>query len=105
MPDNDFYRDGSNRLTFEMFRIPANDYPELCGAIVEEFHLSSGGPFVTNGADVLLSDFRSGEQIVGLDWDIWSGFIVTAKTVESEPLVRAIGAWLLRSHWGEDYVE
>ena len=37
--------------------------------------------------------------MVGLEWDNWSGFIVVAKTPESEPLVHAIAEWLLSSKW------
>jgi len=39
-------------------------------------------------------DCRRGEQVVGLDWDIWMEFMAVAKSVASEPLVADIAAWL-----------
>ena len=98
MPDNQFRRDGSERLTFEMFRVPALEYPAVCAAVVRAFGLVQHTELVV-GPDQLLWDFRRGEQIVGLEWDNWSGFIVTAKNPEAEPLVREIGAFLEASSW------
>jgi hypothetical protein len=51
------------------------------------------------GPEQMFWDFRRGNQIVGVDWDIWMHFMVVAKTEESEPLVREIAAWLSMSRW------
>ena len=98
MPDNQYFRDASQRLTFEMFELPADSYRAVCGEIVDGFGLVPDNELV-NGWDVVFQDYRQGEQIVGLEWDNWSGFIVVAKTPSSEPLVQEIGAWLLQSKW------
>lgn len=99
MPDNQFYRDARGRLTFEMFRVPADRYRAVRDAVVSSFQLVPDTAPVTNGWDSVFQDFRRGEQVVGLEWDNWPGFIVVAKTPASEPMVRDIGAWLLRGQW------
>lgn len=42
----------------------------------------------------MFRDYSDGERTVGLEWDIWSGFIVVAKDSESETLVRQIAEYL-----------
>lgn len=103
MADNQFCRDASDRLTFEMFRVPADSYCAVRDALVDSFRLVPDNPLVTNGFDIVFQDFRRGELAVGLEWDNWSGFIVTAKTPESEPLVQEIASWLLGSFWANLY--
>ena len=98
MPDNQFWRDASQGLTFEMFRVPSSSYATICGEIVATFSLVPHVPLVV-GFDGVYSEHRRGGQIVGLDWDIWCGFTVTAKNEAAEPLVREIGAYLLESVW------
>jgi hypothetical protein len=66
---------------------------------VETFNLAPHAALVTNGWDIVFQDFRRGEQVVGLEWDNWTGFTVVAKTPASEPLVQDIAAWLLQSRW------
>jgi hypothetical protein len=99
---NQFWRNASNELTFEMFRIPADSYPALCVAVAAAFQLSPENPLVTNGWDVMFRDYRRGEQVIGLEWDNWTGFTVIAKTTNSESLVQEIGAWLLQSAWATE---
>jgi hypothetical protein len=100
VPDNQFWRDASGRLTFEMFRASADSYRAMCSSLVNAFQLVPDTPLVSNGWDIVFQDYRCGEQIVGLEWDNWSGFTVVAKTSETEPLVQEIAAWLLQSQWG-----
>jgi hypothetical protein len=102
MPDNQFWRDSSGRLTFEMFQVPAVSFPAICSALVAAFDLAQHNALVTNGCDVMFLDYRRGEQIVGLAWDNWTGFTVFAKTPDSEPLVQEIAAWLLQSKWANE---
>jgi hypothetical protein len=98
MPDNVFSRDASGRLTYEMFRVPSGDYPAVSATVVAAFALTSDGSMVV-GPDQMFWDFRRGDQRVELAWDNWSGFFVTAKHPEAEPLVREIGAFLEASAW------
>jgi hypothetical protein len=92
MPDNQFLRDASERLTFELFRVPCSDYPAVCADVVAAFGLQLHTLPIA-GLDQVFGAFRKGEQIVELAWDNWSGFIVTALNTEAEPLVREIGAF------------
>ena len=98
MPDNQFLRDASRRLTFEMVKLPADSYSPLCSEIEEHFGLTTLGKRVA-GLDAVFQDYCLGEQVVGLEWDDWSGFIITAKNPQAEPLVQSIGAWLLSTVW------
>jgi len=101
MADNRFCRDASDRLSFEMFRVPASNYAAVCAAVAAAFPLSPDVRSFDAVEDAVSMDFRCGQQVVELAWDNWSGFIVTAKTADSESLVREIADWLLRSTWGE----
>ena len=99
MPGKPFWRDASDRLTFELFYVPAGRFGPLCGAVAAAFQLTPQGEAVTNGVDVAFRDYRRGEQVVGLAWDNWTGFTVVAQTTASEPLVREIAEWLSRTEW------
>ena len=88
-----YHRDASKRLTFTVDEIPANLYKEIVNRIKSKFDLKPLGKVISNGFDVAFRDYASGSMIVGLEWDNWSGFIVVAKSPESEPLVRLIGDW------------
>jgi hypothetical protein len=99
VPDNSFHRDASGRLTFEMFDVPADSYRAICNDLVAALRLVPIGTLVTDFLSIVFQDYRCGSQVVGLEWDNWSGFMVVAKTPESEPLVEAIAEWLLGSKW------
>lgn len=92
-----FFTDASGRLTFDLFSVPAAEYPAVCRAVVTEFRLTKDTDLVV-GLDEMFWDFRCGDQVIGLEWDIWMGFTVVAKTPDSEPLVRAIAEWVC-SNW------
>jgi hypothetical protein len=100
MPGERFWRDVSGRLTFDTAGMEAVDYPATCRAVADEFSLTPEGSLAI-GPEQMFWDFRRTEQAVGLDWDIWMGFMVVAKTEESEPLVRDIAAWLGSSPWAK----
>jgi hypothetical protein len=102
VPDNQFLRDASGRLTFEMFRVPAGSYCTVCSALMSAFRLVPETTLVTNAVDIVFQDYRRGEEVVGLEWDNWSGFMVTAKTTASDSLVQDIGGWLLQSKWASE---
>jgi hypothetical protein len=95
MSDPAVSRDTSGRLAVELFDIPMEMYPSLCHEIALAFGLSLDCSPVANSVDVVLTDFRSDFGSVEMAWDNWSGFIVTAKGLESEPLVRRIYEWFL----------
>lgn len=88
-----YWRDSSNRLTFDSFDVPAVEFPSLCREIGEAFAIEIDTPVV--GPDQMFTESHRGNQIIGLDWDIWMGFMVVAKNVEAESLVREIAAWLI----------
>jgi len=99
MPDNQFSRDSSDQLCFEIWKVPSLDYPALCRAVATALSLTPLDETIVIGLDVILQDFQWDEQLVELAWDNWFGFIVTAKTSLSESLVHEIGKWLLQSEW------
>jgi hypothetical protein len=93
-----FWRDASGRLTFDLARVEAADYPAVCRTVADAFALAPDGPPVV-GPDQMFWNFKRAEQVVGFDWDIWMGFMVVARAEGTEPLVRVIGAWLRSSRW------
>jgi hypothetical protein len=90
-----FWRDNSGRLTFDQPGVAAVDYPALCRGIANALGLAQDGDIII-GPDQMFGDFRRGDQVVGLDWDVWMEFMAVAKSEASEPLLRDIAAWLSR---------
>jgi hypothetical protein len=88
-----FWRDHTGRLTVDRAGIASTDYPAVCRAVADVFDLKPDGEFVV-GPDQMFWDFRRGDIVVGMDWDVWMEFMVVAKTAAAEPLVRQIGEWL-----------
>lgn len=88
-----FHRDASNRLTYEVFGLKADVYVEVCHDIAIGFGLSPASEPVV-GLEEMLRDYSDGRNVIGLEWDNWSGFIVVAKNVDAEPLVRSIAEFL-----------
>ncbi|MBL8818553.1 MAG: hypothetical protein JNL58_21170 [Planctomyces sp.] len=95
MPTPTVSRDASGRLAVEVFDIPIELFPSMCREIAMAFELSRDCNLVTNGVDVVFMDFNSEAGSIEMAWDNWSGFIVTAKSRESEPLVQRISEWLM----------
>jgi hypothetical protein len=88
-----FWRDSSGRLTFDLPGVAAADYPAVCRGIADALGLAPAGDILI-GPDQMCWDFRRGDQVVSLDWDIWMEFMAVAKSEASEPLLRDISAWL-----------
>lgn len=86
-------RDASGRITFEKEDIPREGYRDVCKYIASHFTLAPTGGLV-EGLDELFQEYRSGDVIVGLEWDVWSGFVIVAKNHEAEQLVKEMGALL-----------
>ncbi len=101
MPDNRFWHNSSGQLTFEMFRVPAADYPALCQSITTAFSLTPDYASFAAGLDQVSHDYRRGERAVEMAWDHWTGFTVVAKSTNSEWLVREVAEWLLQSACGK----
>jgi len=79
-----------------MYRVEASHYGALCGEIARRFGLKPVGR-ATVGLDEAFQDYRSGDLVLGLEWDIWSGFIVVAKNASAEPLLHQVADYL-REH-------
>ena len=94
MSDN---RDTSNRLNFEFEKIESSSYAFITKAVVEKFGLEIASKLV-QGFDEVFQDFKQGDKVVGLEWDIWSGYMVVAKRTVSEPLVREIAEYISANH-------
>ena len=86
-------RDASDRLTFDFNNIPRALYSKITKSIVSEFGLVSVGSR-TNGLDQVFQDFTLDGHTVGLEWDIWSGYIVHANNESSEGLARKIAEYI-----------
>ena len=95
-----FWRDASERLTFDLPCVDATDYPAVCRNIADGLGLSPAGEVVI-GPEHMFWDFRRGNQIVSLDWDIcihdWGGWKhYTAEDERERSLQDQFGAWLER---------
>ncbi|MEX0794796.1 MAG: hypothetical protein WD045_16780 [Pirellulaceae bacterium] len=90
-----FYRDASNRLTYDIHEIEADRYPQLCNDLATTFDLKPASELVV-GLDEMFWDFTNGLHTIEFGWDIWSGFFITAKDSGSESLVRQIAELLVR---------
>ncbi|MCL1044915.1 MULTISPECIES: hypothetical protein [Shewanella] len=87
------HRDCSNRLTYDFDQIASNDYHKITQSVVKEFNLISHSE-LTQGLDETFQDFILNQSIVGLEWDIWSGYIVNAKNTDAEALVDKIANYI-----------
>ena len=86
-------RDASERLTFDFLNIQINDYLKTTKEIVKEFNLEPVGELI-HGLDETFQDYKLNNLLIGLEWDIWSGYIVVARTIESENLAREIATFI-----------
>jgi hypothetical protein len=93
-------RDCSGRLTFDFFQIESTLYVKLTKEIKESFNLHEASILV-HGFDETFQDFKLDNKIVGLEWDIWSGYIVVAKNTEAEPLAEEIAIFI--DNWIEKH--
>lgn len=83
-----------------MHHVPADNYSQICQALSEAMQLVPCTALVSDRlGEVVFQEYRRGELTVGLEWDIWSGFMVTAPSAESEPLVQEVADWLTKSEW------
>lgn len=87
------YRDNSQRLTIDFHGIEAGSYKKITSDVVAKFGLEVAGA-KTSGLDEVFQEFKRGNDVVGLEWDNWSGYIVNAKTKTAEPLVCEIAGYI-----------
>jgi len=87
------HRNTNNHLYFEFEKIKNNTYKEITNLVVKKFELSPENELVV-GLDEILQNFKSGEAIIGLEWDIWSGYIVVAQNKESESLATEVANYI-----------
>ena len=86
-------RDASKRLTYEIYPFDSEDYVKTCQKLIRAFSLEPIGEVVV-GPDEIFQDYHYGDAVVGLEWDVWSGFAVVAKAEESEEPAKKIGSYL-----------
>lgn len=92
-----FWRDSRGLLIFDLQGVAPTDYPRLCRRITDAFGLApAGDPII--GPEQMFWDFRRGDLVVGLDWDIWMEFMGVARSEAAEPLLRDIADWLSSGH-------
>ncbi len=89
-------RDSSDRLVCSCAGVEAAAYSAVCRSLSNVFGLHPEGESI-DGFDVLFQNYVHGRDLIGLEWDIWSGFMAVAKSVDSEPLILAIAEWLSRN--------
>lgn len=87
------HRDASNRLTFDFDSIPSGMYRKIVKDVIENFDLSPENK-CTKGLDEIFQEFSTQGNIIGLEWDNWSGFIVNAKSPNSENLAKNIAVYI-----------
>jgi hypothetical protein len=87
------HRDKSERLTFDFDRVESDSYSKVTSEVASHFDLEVITKKV-NGLNEVFQDFKRGNEVVGLEWDIWSGYIVNAKTKSAESLVREIAGYI-----------
>lgn len=87
------HRDASERLTFNFNEIPSGRYSKVTKVVVTAFGLEVASSR-TRGLDEIFQDFKKGNEVIGLEWDNWSGYIVNAKIKSAEPLAREIAGYV-----------
>jgi len=87
------HRDNSDRLTIDFHNIEAALYSKITSEIVTQFNLEIASA-KTTGLDEVFQDFKRGNEVVSLEWDNWSGYIVNAKSKKAEPLVHEIAGYI-----------
>ena len=87
------HRNASNQLTFAFDKIPMDQYSRVTRQVTQEFNLAACSD-KTKRLDEVFQDFQHASAVIALEWDNWSGFIVCAKSKESESLARQIAEYV-----------
>jgi hypothetical protein len=78
---------------FDFEKIEGGMYRSVTDEIAAKFCLEVVSKEVA-GFDEVFQDFKRGNEVVGLEWDNWSGYTVVAKGISAEPLVREIAGYI-----------
>jgi len=87
------YRNSSGHLTYDFESVKIKDYMKICKKVVEHFKLKENDQLV-HGLDETFQEYSLGSFVIGLEWDIWSGYIVVAKNKKSEALAKEISQFI-----------
>ena len=87
------YRDASDRLTVAVEGMSSLAYRLVSWKVKRKFKLKRCGDF-NKTFDEKFQEYEKDGTNVSIDWDIWSGFTVTALEPESEKIVNEIGKYL-----------
>jgi len=87
------HKDNSNRLSFDFDKIEGASYRKITDAVVSKYCLEVASKKIA-GFDEVFQDFKKGNEVVGLEWDNWSGYTVVAKSTSAESLAREIAGYI-----------
>ena len=87
------YRNFSKQLSFDFNDIDAARYSYITDTIVKNYDLKEASKLV-RGFDEIFQEFKIDKKNIGLEWDIWSGYLVVAKNTPSEELARDIANFI-----------
>ncbi|KZZ63170.1 hypothetical protein A3762_12655 [Oleiphilus sp. HI0125] len=87
------HRDNSNRLTFDFDNIEGEMYRKITDEVISNFSLEVATEKVA-GFDEVFQDFKKGNDVIGLEWDNWSGYSVVAKITSAESLAKEIAGYI-----------
>ena len=73
----------SDRVAVEFEEIRRDDYNKISKSIIKEFKLQPNSELEV-GLDEIFQDFVKDGASLGLEWDVWSGYIVVAKKSRSK---------------------
>ncbi len=87
------YRNFSHQLSFDFAKLSILRYSKITKSVVKKFHLEPANE-KTKTFDEVFQDFKIGKSLVGLEWDVWSGYSVVAKNESAESLAREIAFYV-----------
>ena len=87
------YRNSSEQLTIDFYSVEASMYGRITQAVVAKFDLQPVSNKTTS-LDEVFQDFKSSNDVVSLEWNIWFGYNVNAKIKSAEPLARKIASYI-----------
>ena len=90
-------RDASGQLFVSIEDVPSSKYTNLRDALCGALQLEAAGEYI-EGLNEKCQLFESSEGKISIDWDNWSGFLVTASDEQSEPLLEKVEGWLRENY-------
>jgi len=91
------YRDASDRLTVGVEGMSSLAYRFVSWKLIRKFGLKKRGD-LNKTLDEKFQVYEKDGASISVDWDVWSGFTVTAIDSESENIVNEIGKYLERKY-------